>query len=123
MPWMLLLKPTVLLGIALTASVAVNYGLFQMWKTELIRVGQVKAELTTAMAAGEACNKAVAQLKADTERRAREVQAALAVARARAIVVERKAKETLQARPSQPGDLCASAVILSRDKMKERRGG
>lgn len=120
--WSLLLRPTVILTIMLGLSVLANVGLWKLHSRDLIRIGQVTAERNQAQAAALECSKGVEELRKATAKKAREIAARLAAATARARVAERKVQETLQTKPTNPGNECASTLDMDRKKIRERRG-
>lgn len=121
MPWAMLLRPTVILGILLGLSVLANVGLWKLHARDLVRVGQVTAERNQAQSVAKQCSDGVAKLKAAADKKAREVAEDVKRANARALAAEKKVDTTLQERPAVPGDDCASALDLSRRKLRERR--
>jgi len=121
MPWMLLLKPSVILGILLTLSIAANVTLFKMRDAALKHIGSVTAERDQALDAAKMCSLATANLKKAADAREKKLKIALANAQKAAKAAASKAQVTLQMQPSQPNDLCASALDLSRSKLKERQ--
>jgi hypothetical protein len=121
MPWTILLRPSVILGILLGLSVLANVGLWKLHGRDLVRIGQVTAERDQAQSAARQCSDGVERLRAASDKKAREVEAALKAASARALAAEKKVLATLQERPAIPGDDCASALGMNRKKIQERR--
>ena len=118
---MLLLKPSVILGILLSLSLIANVTLFKMRDATLKHLGSVSAERDQAIEAGKICSLATANLKKAADAREKTLRLALAKAQAVAKAAATKAQTTLQIQPSKPNDLCASALDLSRNKLKERQ--
>jgi hypothetical protein len=116
----LLLRPTVLLSIALALSVGANYLLYNSWQGEVRRSGQLVEQRDEAVAAGKACSAGVDKLRREGETRAKTAAVALAKAREAARVAEARSLTTLGTAPTVPGDLCASAAVLNQAKLKER---
>jgi len=122
-PWTLLLRPTVILGILLMLSVGGNVILFKARDRALKEVGAVTAELENARAAGKACSDATAALRKAADAQEKKARAALAAAEKAEREAELRAQATLQTPPSVNGDSCASVDVLNQQKLKERRGG
>lgn len=119
--WMLLLKPSVILGILLSLSIAANVTLFKMRDAALKHVGSVTAERDQAIEAGKICSLATENLKKASDDREKKLKVAVANAQKAAKVAASKAQVTLQMQPSQPNDLCTSSLDLSHQKLKERQ--
>lgn len=117
----LLLRPTVLLAIALALSLLANLGLWKLHAHDLRTIGALQAQRDQAVAVGRACSDGVRKLREAADRRAREVALALRTAAEQAYRAQLHAQATLQARPAVPGDACASALALDRQKLAERR--
>jgi len=122
MPAMSILsKPIVWVSIALALSVTANVGLYKMWQREVRQSGALTAQRDNALAAGKACSEGVERLRKAGEERAAEVARELARARDAARRAETRALETLGTAPTVPGDACASAQVLSVEKLKQRK--
>lgn len=121
MPWMLLLKPTVILGLLLAVSVAGNVALWKMRDAALRQIGALSSEVGHAKGAAKRCSEGVANLRKAAEARAALVAVTTLRANELALAAEKRVDATLQERPSVPGDNCASALDLSKRKMHERQ--
>lgn len=121
MPWTLLMRPTVILGLLLALSVGANALLFKARDRALARVATVAAERDQARSAGQACSDATRRLRDEASERAREVARAALAAREAARLADARSDATLTSRPSVAGDACASALDLSRRKAAGRR--
>ena len=121
MPWMLLLKPSVILSVLLALSLVANVTLFKMRDATLKHLGSVTAERDQAIEAGKVCSLATANLKKASDAREKALKIALAKAQTAAKAAASKAQATLQIQPDKPNDLCESALDLSRSKLKERQ--
>lgn len=121
MPWALLLKPSVILFVLLSISVAGNWTLFKMRDAALKHIGAVTAERDQAIGAAQQCSEGTKQLQKAAAERDKKLRAAVAAADEKAKVAALAAQATLQLQPAHPTDLCLSAVELSRDKLKVRQ--
>ncbi len=117
----LLARPIVIVSLLLMASLAGNYALYRAWQGEVRRSGALAGERDQALAAGRECTRATEALQAQMASREKKLKAALAAANAQARAATARAETTLQAAPSVPGDMCASALDLSRRKLAERQ--
>lgn len=118
---MLLLKPSVILSLLLALSLVANVTLFKMRDATLKHLGSVSAERDQAIEAGKVCSLATANMKKMADAREKALKIALAKAQTAAKAAASKAETTLQMQPDKPNDLCASALDLSRSKLKERQ--
>ena len=114
-----LLNPTTILGILLALSLMGNGVLYKIHTHDLEKIGGLKQAMQDARADAEACSAGVKALRAAAESRDRATAKALQAAEARARKADEQADKTLQARPTSE-DVCASALELNREKLKER---
>lgn len=122
MPFLALLaRPTVILGLLFALSMAANTLQWKMYTSALKREGAIAVERDSARAAAIACSEGTARLKAETEARMKKAEAAARAAREAARAADRRALAILQHKPAVPGDACASADVLNKQMLKERR--
>jgi hypothetical protein len=114
-------KPIVWVSIALVVSLAANAGLWKLWQSEVRRSGAYAAQRDSAIAAGRACSEGVERLRKAGDDRAAEAARELARARDAARRAEAHALETLGTAPTVPGDLCASASAMNKEKLTQRK--
>ena len=121
--WLLtyLLKPTTWLFIALAALGIYAAVLRLEHKHDLKVIDQLKVEKAVAIADAKACSDGVAELRREADAREKFVADALRKASEARMKAEHKADETLMAKPSNPNDMCASALELDRQKATERK--
>ena len=118
--WMLLLRPTSLLAIALGLALLGMGFFYKLHTHDLQQIGALKAVAEDARADARACSEGVKHLQAAQAKRDKEVAALLKEAEAKAREAEKQADATLQTRPHHAEDLCASALELDKQKLKER---
>lgn len=115
------MNPIMLLGAALALSMLGNALLWHSRDSALERAATAESAHARTVADAKACTDGVRAIRQAEERRRAEVEAKVKAAESRARSAERRAQVTMQARPAVPGDACASAVALSRQKLQERR--
>lgn len=120
--WMLLLKPTVLLAMALGLSVLANIGLWNLHSRDLRKIGGLEAVNADALADAKACSEGIKKLREEAIKREKRITVILKSAEVKARQAEERADRTLQARPDGP-DLCQAALHLSQKKLQERGAG
>lgn len=121
MPFGLLLRPTVLLSIALALALGLAGVFYKLHTHDLVTIGRLTAERDAILEDAKACSDATERLRAESAKKAAEVRAALAVASGLRKKLDRAADTTLLEKPTVPSDTCASALALSRRKLEERR--
>jgi len=120
-PLALLLRPTTWLLVLVVLLSLTTFTLYKVHTHDLEKIGKLEAIRDAALSDAKACSNATEQLRRDAEKRAAEVAARLKAAEEARRKAEQQVEQTLQERPSNPNDLCASAPDLSRQKLHERR--
>ncbi len=111
------LAPYVIIAIL----VAVSVGLYKLHTHDLTEIGALKEDVKSAVAQGKACSDGVEKLRQAGIARDKLAAEAVEKSRTERLKLEHSAETTLQAAPSKPNDLCASALELSRQELQERK--
>lgn len=109
------------LGIALALSMAGNALLFHLRDAALERAATAETRLSAAAAAAKACSAGVAKVREEANRRQAAVEKQAKAAEGRARTWQQRAQATLQVRPADASDSCASAEVLARSWLQERK--
>lgn len=111
-----------LLGLLLALSVAGNLWLFHSRDRALASAAQHKTAYEGALGAANLCSASVKDLAAKSEARHAETLRRLAAQAGQVRGLEQAAIEALQARPSDPGDLCASLAAFLKTEIAKEKG-
>jgi len=117
----LLLRPTTWLLIAIVVLSFTTTILYKVHTHDLEKIGALQAARADAIADAKACSDATEKLRKEAEQRAAEVAARLKAAEEARHRAEQRVEQTLQERPINPNDLCASAQALNQKMLHERR--
>ena len=110
-------------AVILALSVGGNVLLWNLHGKALEEKADAEAKHALALAAADACNRAVTELQRLGKEREAEARKRLASAQQKAKAAEGRALATLQIIPTVPNDACASAKALHRDRLEARRAG
>lgn len=115
------MNPTIILGVALAVSVAVNGLQFNTILGLREDAGKMEQQRDTANAAALACTRSVDDMREKASQQAKEAAKEVDEAEGRAKAAERRARANLSAPQAVPGDACASAHVETRRWLEERR--
>ncbi len=116
------ISPAMILGALLALSVAGNVWLFNSRDAALEKKGAMEAAYVAAAAAAGACSASVEQLAADGARRHEDILRRLAAQSGQVTQLKKASIEALNARPSDPADLCASLEAWLRTEIVKGKG-
>ncbi len=111
-----------ILGLLLAISFAGNLWLFHSRDKALASAAQHKTAYEGALGAANLCSASVAELSAKSEARHAETLRRLAAQSGQVRGLEQAAIEALQARPSDPGDLCGSLAAFLKTEIAKEKG-
>lgn len=106
------------LSVLLATSLLGNWFLVKSRDAALKDKATAISEKEAAIRDGNQCTARVEELRKSAEEQRKAGQIALAAAQVSAQEFRRRADATLSARPTKPDDLCASALELSRERIK-----
>ncbi|OQY69760.1 MAG: hypothetical protein B6D47_08525 [Rhodocyclaceae bacterium UTPRO2] len=111
-----------ILGLLLAISFAGNLWLFHSRDKALASAAQHKTAYEGALGAANLCSASVAELSAKSEARHAETLRRLAAQSGQVRGLEQAAIEAMQARPSDPGDLCGSLAAFLKTEIAKEKG-
>ncbi len=116
------ITPTLILAALLALSVAGNAWLFHSRDLAIERAAQHETAYNGARAAANTCSASVRTLSDESKVRHAEITRRLAAQSGQVRTLEQAAIEALQARPSDPGDLCGSLAAYLRTEIQKQKG-
>lgn len=117
-----MLNITSILGLLLALSFAGNLWLFHSRDNALESAAQHKTAYDGALGAANLCSASVRTLSDESKVRHAETLRRLSAQSGQVRGLEQAAIEALQARPSDPGDLCGSLAAFLKTEIQRERG-
>lgn len=111
-----------ILGLLLAISTAGNLWLFHSRDKALASAAQHEIAYDGAIGAANLCSASVNDLATTSKKRHEETLRRLSAQSGQVRGLEQAAIEALQARPSDPGDLCGSLAAYLRTEIQKERG-
>ena len=115
--------PTAILALLLALSAAGNVFLWKHGEALKQEMGAVQQLAADAKAAGEACSKGVEDMAKAAGSRQKRLEAQMAAVAPEVRRAQADSLAALQAKPSDPANLCASLEKYLREQVKAERGG
>lgn len=112
---------TSIIGLLLALSVAGNLWLFHSRDKALASAAQHQTAYEGALGAANLCSASVNTLADESKTRHAETLKRLSAQTGRVKGLEQAAIEALQARPSDPGDLCGSLAAFLKTEIQRKR--
>lgn len=113
---------TAIIGLALAISVAGNLWLFHSRDKAIAAAAQAQTAYDGALGAANRCSASVSDLAEKSRARHDDTLRRLAAQSGQVKGLQQAAIEALNARPSDPGDLCASLAAYLKTEIVRERG-
>ena len=116
------MNPTILLAILLALSVAGNAWQYNQHSGDMIKIGTTEQLAADTKAAADACTAGVTDLETAGKRRHADLVAKLAAQSGEVSALKGAAIGALNAKPTDPADLCKSIELYLRGEIRKERG-